>query len=310
MLAVLSIQPELCSTIHTYTHHTITPNVCIAPERTAATRLSQLRCSATAHLAHFTAMPSVPAAVLLLVLSAARWQATHQQPFDTSSTQPTGQSSFPTDDLSTTAALTNDSSVTATASELLGSALVNLLALSSSLLHSLPAAIDSLEDRLSSLSSSLSSAGTVIAPVSGSTSAPHDRTVAVLWFLLVSLSVALVLLSCVTLGAWQRYAADIAEFKADWHSTRARRKEKKAEKRHNGAADDRHSSSDRANVDRPTHTVPAAADAIGGRQSSEHLYGFISRARAISEADDDVEMTTPTVVVPGRDPFSQLKRRY
>lgn len=254
----------------------------------------------------FSNMPSVPAAVMLLVLSAARWQITCQQNLqpsdehDQSSTTP-----VPTDFSTPTHASTNSSLTTAAATELLSSALLTLVSASSSLVHSLLSAIDALHVRLSSLSLS-----PLLASVRSLTSSPpHDHTIPVLLFLVVLLLVLLVVLTCLTLGAWQRYAAAIAAFKDEWHSTRARQREKRAAgKRDRLSGEGRESDRDESR-----HAAAAVAaggaNSSSGRQTSEHLYGFIGRARAISEADDEMEMKTPTVVVPGRDPFSQLRRK-
>ena len=254
-------------------------------------------------------MPSVPAAVLLLVLSAASWPTTLQQAAKTTARAEHPRGPIDTPDLSTTITAASNDTVPTTATELLSTALVTLLSLCSSLLHSLPATVDSLYERLSSLSLAPI---TALFTATSSASAPHDHTIAVLLFLVVALSVLLVLLSCLTLGAWQRYAAPIAAFRVEWHSTRARRREKKADKREKDSTDGRQNGS--GDSEHKTGSVAAAAAGADGssssssRQTSEHLYGFISRARALSEAEDDMEMTTPTVVVPGRDPFSQLKR--
>ena len=256
-------------------------------------------------------MPFVPAAVLLLILSAASWPATLQQLDQT--TQPTQQPHLHTHtDLSTTAAASTNDSAIATATELLSSTLLTLLSLSSSLIQPLPAALDSLHARLTSLS--VASIAAYLTAASSS-SPPHDHTVPVLLFLLVLLSVLLLLLTCVTVCVWQRYAADIVEFREEWHNTRAQHREKRVDKRDRDGVDGRQQSSSKDSSDRHPLAASAAAPEgghsnSGGRQSSEHLYGFISRARALSEAEDDIEMRTPTVVVPGRDPFSQLKRRY
>ena len=254
-------------------------------------------------------MPSVPTAVLLLVLSAASWQASHQQLPDqpVHSVQPPAHT-----DLSPTAVPFNDS-LTTTAFELLSSTLFTLLSLSSSLLDSLPSAIESLQGQVSSLSP-LSPINPLLSSSSSASSVPHDRTIPVLLFLLVSLSVVLLLLTCLTVSAWQRYGASIAEFRVDWHNTRAQHRAKRAEKREKDGADGRQSSS--RSGDQPSAAAGVAADSTssshvsgrGGRVNN-HLYGFIGRARAISDAEEEMELITPTIA-PGRDPFSQLKRRY
>ena len=257
-------------------------------------------------------MPSVPTAVLLLVLSTASWQLANQQPIDQAYEMEQPSTHTDAYNSSTGPPHPNNLTLTTTAAEMLSSALTVVLSLSSSLLQSLPATLDSLHDQLSTAALSLPAASALLAGVgSGSTHAhPHDRTIAVLLFLLASLFVLLLVLACVTLGVWRRYAAAIAEFKVEWHSTRARHREKREHRREKERAE--HT---RGSAGSEQHTAAPAAGHTGeasdnGRQTSEQLYGFMSRARAMSEADEEIEMATPTVVVPGRDPFSQLRRKH
>ena len=266
-------------------------------------------------------MPSLPAAVLLLVLSAARWQTTLQQQQQPGAEQDDSAAHLPASpDLSTASAALSNHSLTTKASELLSSALVALLSIASSLAHSLPAALDSLHDELSALS--LQPVVTLLTstPTPSTTSSPHDHTVAVLWFLVVALLVLTIVVGCLTLAAWQRYAAPIAAFREEWHSTRARRKERRTGRREKGSAEEKREQSSDKEGEQPTaaapaFAAPAGADSSsssrqGGRQTSDQPFGFMSRVRAFSEAEDDVEMKTPTVIMPGRDPFSQIRRKY
>ena len=256
-------------------------------------------------------MQTLPAAVLLLVLSAAKCQLTHQQA-DTD----LAETAHPITalDVNDTVAISNHT-LTATASELLSSVLVTLLSMSNSLAHSLPAAFDSLHAELSALSVSPVVALFTSATSSSAQHPHHDLTIPVLLFLIVALFVLLLVVSGLTLVVWQQYGASIATLRDDWHSTRARRRDDKAAKREKAGADEKPSSVKEEQQHTATPAAAAAvagSDSSGGRQQSpEQLYGFMSRARAISEADDDVEPKTPTVtgVTVGRDPFSQIRRK-